>query len=293
MSGGLDDGLPNFNGFLSKLRQLEKLINKLKDLENREKNENTNVLQKEILWNILIWIYNKCIIVTTPSKTIIKELEDKGLKTRLIFLSNGLDINKFKPKKEYKENSYKIIHVGRLGYEKNIEVIIKAMPIICKVFPKATLTVVGDGPALKSLTFLVKQLNLSDSVTLTGFIPNNELPCILREHDIFVTASTMETQGLVILESMSCGLPVVGVEKYAIPDIVKNGFNGFVVKPFDYKEIAEYVIKIFKDRKLLEIFSKNSVMIARRHDIDKVINELEDIYRLSIDMYEMRKKTKI
>jgi glycosyltransferase involved in cell wall biosynthesis len=167
------------NNFISHLRQLEKIINKLKGLEIKERN---GKLQKEILWNILIWIYNKCIIVTAPSRTLIEELKNKGIKTKLIYLSNGLDRNKFKPKKEYKAKSFKILHVGRLGYEKNVDVLIKAMPFILKDFPQTKLTIVGDGPALNSLAILVKQLNLGDSVIFTGFITNNELPTIFRWH---------------------------------------------------------------------------------------------------------------
>jgi glycosyltransferase involved in cell wall biosynthesis len=257
-----------------KLGQIAKRINKfadidiIKDSKVKYGNSDTEGLHKKIIWKIINWVYNKCILVTAPSESIIEELKKKGVKSKIIYLSNGIDIDKFAFKKEYRKNSYKILHIGRLGFEKNVEVIIKAMPSILGVFPNAKLTIVGSGPALLSLVILTKKLKLNDNVVFSGYIPNNELPDMIRDHDIFVTASTMETQGLVILESMSCGLPVVGVDKYAIPDLVKN------------------VTKLLKNRELIEEYGMNSARIAKEHALEIVNEELENAYKLAIYMYE-------
>jgi glycosyltransferase involved in cell wall biosynthesis len=275
-----------------KLGQIAKRINKfadidiIKDSKVKYGNSDTEGLHKKIIWKIINWVYNKCILVTAPSESIIEELKKKGVKSKIIYLSNGIDIDKFAFKKEYRKNSYKILHIGRLGFEKNVEVIIKAMPSILGVFPNAKLTIVGSGPALLSLVILTKKLKLNDNVVFSGYIPNNELPDMIRDHDIFVTASTMETQGLVILESMSCGLPVVGVDKYAIPDLVKNGVNGYVTKPFDSDKIAEYVTKLLKNREHIKEYGMNSARIAKEHALEIVNEELENAYKLAIYMYE-------
>ena len=275
-----------------KLGQIAKRINKIADInivknsKNKYRNANSDGLHKKIIWKIINWVYNKCILVTVPSEIIIEELKKKGMKGKLIYLSNGIDTDKFAFKKEYMQNSYKILHVGRLGFEKNVEVIIKAMPSVLGVFPNAKLTIVGSGPALLSLIVITKKLKLNDNVVFSGYIPNDELPDVIRDHDIFVTASTIETQGLVILESMSCGLPVVGVDKYAIPDLVKNGVNGYVTKPFDSDKIAEYVIKLLKNRELIEEYGMNSARIANEHALEIVNEELENAYKLAIYMYE-------
>ena len=280
-------------GAQRKLGQIAKRINKIADIDiskdSKKKyygNSDTEGLHKKIIWKIINWVYNKCILVTAPSEIIIEELKEKGVRSKLIYLSNGIDIDKFAFKKEYMKNSYKILHVGRLGFEKNAGVIIKAMPSVLSIFPDAKLTIVGSGPALLSLIVLTKKLKLNDNVVFSGYIPNDELPDVIRDHDIFVTASTMETQGLVILESMSCGLPVVGVDKYAIPDLVKNGVNGYVTKPFDSDKIAEYVIKLLKNRELIEEYVRNSAQIAKEHSLEIVNEELENAYKLAIYMYE-------
>ena len=84
-------------------------------------------------------------------------------------------------------------------------------------------------------------------------------------------------------------MPVIGIDKHAVPDLVKNDVNGFTVKPFDYREMAGYVRSMFEDRGVLEELGRNSVMVVRNHDITNVVDELEDIYNLAIDMYETRK----
>jgi glycosyltransferase involved in cell wall biosynthesis len=246
-----------------KLGQIAKRINKfadidiIKDSKVKYGNSDTEGLHKKIIWKIINWVYNKCILVTAPSESIIEELKKKGVKSKIIYLSNGIDIDKFAFKKEYRKNSYKILHIGRLGFEKNVEVIIKAMPSILGVFPNAKLTIVGSGPALLSLVILTKKLKLNDNVVFSGYIPNNELPDMIRDHDIFVTASTMETQGLVILESRSCGLPVVGVDT-----------------------------KLLKNREHIKEYGMNSARIAKEHALEIVNEELENAYKLAIYMYE-------
>ena len=78
---------------------------------------------------------------------------------------------------------------------------------------------------------LARKLKINKEVDFTGPIDHKKLRGIYNSHDIFVTASTIETEGLVILEAMACGLPVIGVKKLAVPDIVIHDKNGYVVGP--------------------------------------------------------------
>ena len=82
---------------------------------------------------------------------------------------------------------------------------------------------------------MIKKLGLEKNIHFLGYVEHSKLNKIYKEHDIFVTASTIETQGIVVLEAMSSGLPIVGVKRLAIPDLVGNNINGFVTKPFDEK----------------------------------------------------------
>lgn len=235
---------------------------------------------KKIMWKITCKFYNKCDLIIIPSKSIIKELRKYGVTKPIRVLSNGVDLRNFSPKRTYKVGKvFDIVYVGRLGFEKNVDVIIKSYSRLLKERENVLLKIVGDGPAIDSLKNLAKSLNISDKINFTGYCSGKKLVREYHSSDFFVTASTMETQGLTILEAMSCGLPVVGVNKYAIPDLVKPGVNGYLAEPFDEKKIKEYSIKLIDNPALLKKFGKKSVEIAKGHDLRKVIIKLEQLYK--------------
>jgi hypothetical protein len=101
----------------------------------------------------------------------------------------------------------RLLHVGRIAPEKNTEEVIRAFALIKRELPRARLTVVGDGPVLIDLKREASELGIADSVQFTGYLARKELPQIYAEHDLFITASAMETQGLVALEAIATGLP--------------------------------------------------------------------------------------
>ena len=246
-------------------------------LNKKVDKSNKKDLPKKIVWKLSNYYHNKCDLVTAPSKSMKKELKKNGLKAKVVFLSNGLALDAFSLKEKYSKKA-KLLHVGRISFEKNIDVIIKSVFILRKEFHDIILDIVGDGPALKSLKLMTQKLELEKNIRFLGRKEHIKLNKIYKEHDIFITASTMETQGVVILEAMASGLPVIGVKKLAIPDLVKNNVNGYVTKPFDEQEMAEKIRILYKDSKLREDFGKNSTELVKEHDVKKVVEKLEKIY---------------
>jgi len=246
-------------------------------LNKKVDKSNKKDLPKKIVWKLSNYYYNKCDLVTAPSESMRKELKKNGLKAKVVFLSNGLALDAFSLKEKYSKKA-KLLHVGRISFEKNIDVIIKSVFILRKEFHDIILDIVGDGPALKSLKLMTQKLELEKNIRFLGRKEHIKLNKIYKEHDIFITASTMETQGVVILEAMASGLPIIGVKKLAIPDLVKNNVNGYVTKPFDEQEMSEKIRILYKDSKLREDFGKNSTELVKEHDVKNVIEKLEKIY---------------
>jgi glycosyltransferase involved in cell wall biosynthesis len=240
-------------------------------------------LLKKIIWKSSNYIYNKCDLVTVPSESMEKELKKNGLKTKTIFLSNGLRLDEFSPKEKYSKKA-KLLHIGRISFEKNIDIIIKSVGILRTEFPDIELDIVGEGPALKSLELLIKKLGLEKNIHFLGYVEHSKLNKIYKEHDIFVTASTIETQGIVVLEAMASGLPIVGVKRLAIPDLVENNVNGFVTKPFNEKEMAGKIKVLYKNSKLREDFGRKSAELVKKHDVKNVIDKLERLYFEYVDI---------
>jgi 1,2-diacylglycerol 3-alpha-glucosyltransferase len=262
------------------------------NIQKLKKKNNKYKIRKNLIWSLTINFYNMCDLVTVPSLSMINELKKHKIKCPVKYISNGLNLVNFKPKKTYETGQVKIAHVGRLGYEKNVDVIIKSLSYVIKKYPYLILTIVGDGPAKKDLEKLVKKLNMEKNIKFTGYKNRINLPEIYSSHDIFVTASTMETQGLVILEAMASGLPIIGVKKYAIPDIVIHNKNGFLAEPGNSKKISEYIIKLIEDKKLQERFGKKSLEISREHDLSKIIIEMEKTYKNLLKSYNINNKIK-
>ena len=123
-----------------------------------------------------------------------------------------------------------VIYVGRLSYEKNIDLLIRSMKLMDE---DVVLMVVGQGPAGDSLHELVEKEGLSDRVVFTGYIFDQALVDHYSCADAFASASVFETQGFTVQEAMSCGLPVACGNGRAFTDFIVNGENGYL---FDLTE---------------------------------------------------------
>ncbi|AXR61355.1 glycosyltransferase [Leptospira mayottensis] len=262
---------------------------KMKDLSKIEKFDKFNIRKKVIL-KISNNIYERCDLIISPSHLIEKQLREFGLKTKIAVISNGLDLTSFKGSIKQLTSAPKLLHVGRISYEKNCDVILNAFKLIHDEIPDSTLTIIGDGPALPSLKVQAQNLGVGDAVTFTGFMKREQLPEEYPKYDLFLTASTMETQGLVILESIACGLPAVGVDSFAIPELIHDGRNGYIAKPFDIKGIAEKAVAILKDLPLYEKFSKESIKISKAHEMMACVDKMEEVYQTVASVKNKKKR---
>ncbi|EKO77634.1 MULTISPECIES: glycosyltransferase [Leptospira] len=263
---------------------------KMKDLGKIEKFDKFNI-RKKIILKISNNIYERCDLIISPSHLIEKQLREFGLKTKIAVVSNGLDLTSFKGSIKQSTSAPKLLHVGRISYEKNCDVILNAFKLIHDEIPDSTLTIIGDGPALPSLKVQAQNLGVENFVTFTGFIKREQLPEEYPKYDLFLTASTMETQGLVILESIACGLPAVGVDSFAIPELIHDGRNGYIAKPFDVKGIAEKAVAILKDPPLYEKFSKESIKISKAHEMTACVDKMEEVYRTVASVKNKKKRS--
>jgi glycosyltransferase involved in cell wall biosynthesis len=265
------------NWFVRKLgRTKSKVISSIQKMVSKEKEWNLQT-KKMLVWKLLRTVYGQCDITTTPSPSLVKELKIHMIPSRIVYLSNGLDFSLFERKKK-NLHTKNIITAGRVSYEKNTDIIVKSMPHILKRHPSATLTIVGDGPALNSLNELTTKLSIEKNVKFTGMVKYKKISEWYLKSDIFATASTMETQGLTILEAMYSGLPAVGVRKYAIPDWIKEGKNGHIVPPGSPEKMAQAITDLLDKPAKAEKYGREAAKTAEKHDIDLIIPKLEELY---------------
>ncbi|MFH1231831.1 MAG: glycosyltransferase family 4 protein [Planctomycetota bacterium] len=174
-----------------------------------------------------------------------------------------------------------ILYVGRLSREKGISYLISAMPEIIKQLDNVKLVICGEeegiAPNKNSLVSLVKELKLGSQITFTGKLPYQTVLKYMRLAEVLVLPSLEEDFGLVNLEAMASGLPIIASNVGGIPDVVKDGVNGFLVNPRDVQGIADKVITLLSDDKLRSRISQNNLVRARDYDWANLIKQYEKV----------------
>lgn len=183
------------------------------------------------VWKYIRFILKRMDAVIVPTPGIGNELRNIVGDIETVTIPTGIDTRRFHPNIEYAElknrlrlgNGYVVAHVSRLSYEKNIDMVIRAMHHV-----DATLVIAGSGPCEEELKKLVSEEGLDSKVIFTGFLDGSDLLQLYSLADVVVSASEFETQGLSILEAMACGTPVVCRDARAFHDIIKDHVNGFL-----------------------------------------------------------------
>ena len=135
---------------------------------------------------------------------------------------------------------------------------------------------------------MAKRYGLESKINFAGEVYGNALKKIYRENDVFVTASTMETFGMAILEALASGTPVIAARKYAVPDIVKDGVNGYLAEPYSAKSFSEAIMKIIKNKSRIPHFGAQGVKIAQKCEIERSMKKLEHMYLKAMRLAEAR-----
>ncbi|MEA2007557.1 MAG: glycosyltransferase [Chloroflexota bacterium] len=238
-------------------------------------------LTEDVAWRYTTAFFNRFPQVTTPSEAMQRELIAHGLRSPVAAVSNGVNIDLFSPPPGVQADDSRpptLIHVGRLSYEKRVDIALRAFAHLASDHPDVNLQIIGDGPEADSLKTLAAELGVAEQVQFTGFVPHDHLPEIYRQADIFVTASPIETQGLVALEAMACGLPIVGVDALALPDLIRHGINGYLVMPEDEQAIAEAVSQLLQSSTLRRAMGRESRRLALQHSMPEIAQAYERLY---------------
>lgn len=173
-----------------------------------------------------------------------------------------------------KQDSFLIINVASLTKQKGHEYLLEAMASL--KIQNTMLLLVGDGPLRRNLNDQVKKLNLADKVIFLGI--RRDIPELLAASDLFVLPSIWEGQGLVILEAMASGLPIVATNVGGVPEVVTER-EGYLIEPKNPQALANAITKIKSDITVNK-FDSNIIRLKmkRNYDIKQYINSLEQVY---------------
>jgi glycosyltransferase involved in cell wall biosynthesis len=167
--------------------------------------------------------------------------------TRVRLVPEGIDLSRWRRLAQqvpHRSDGATILCVARQYPRKHVADLLRALPAVRRSMPRARAVIAGDGPEHGSLRALAAELALNDAVIFTGALADDELALLYRQADIFCLPSVQEGFGIVFLEAMACGLPVVATLAAAIPEVVPDRRAGLLVPPGDVAALAHALIEL-------------------------------------------------
>ncbi len=222
-----------------------------------------------------------------PSTALRDVMRDYGVQAAVEILPTGLDPAEFSPgdalrfcrRENLDPQRPKLVYVGRVAYEKNIDLLLQVIARLRLRIPDILLVVAGEGPARAHLKRLARDLGIEANVHFVGYLKRGpELWDCYAAGRAFVFASTTETQGLVLLEAMMLGVPVVGVPALGARDVLIDG-AGALTTAAEAGPFADAVERLLRDADLREDLSRKAQAYAQRWSNAVLCERLVGIYR--------------
>ena len=212
---------------------------------------------------------NRCDLVITPTE-VVKRIVEPNVQTKVQALPTGIDTSEFsfvdrqwlRTELRIPQEKKILLHLGRLGKEKNVVFLLQAYNQIRKSQPNTVLVIVGDGPEREALQTQAQEMGLAPHVIFTGSMPREAVINCYAGADIFVFASTTETQGLVLGEAKAAGLPSVAVKALGASEMVNHGVDGFLTD-LAVDEFSKRVLQLLENEELLRRMSANCLVTVQ------------------------------
>ncbi len=212
--------------------------------------------------------------------TINSSVKERLIKTfkinseRISLIPSGIDVNSIDKVKENKKGD-NIIYVSRLVPQKNLNLLLHALTKV----PKIKLKIVGEGKEYRKLVLLCKKLNIEKRVEFLGKLDShNDVIGQIKKSKMLILPSIRENFGIVPLEAMACGTPVISTNTEGPRDYIKNGENGFLTKMNDVNDLANKIALLADDDQLVKKISINGRRTAEKYDWDIIVKKIVCLY---------------
>ncbi len=254
----------------------------------RTKNDKINKPAISAIKKFSNYFCNSADTIIAPSEKTKKALLSYGIKKNIKIIPTGIDLDPFKKSLSFYEmiklkqelniklTDRVVVFVGRIAKEKSIDVIIDEFSKVIKKISNVKLLIVGDGPERSSLEEYVKDLGLESHIVFAGRKPWEMIPKFYKIGELFINASTTETQGLTFIEAMAAGIPVVARYDDNLISIIKNDFSGKLF--YRNEELAENILELLENKKLRQTIIGNAQIIAEEYSSIKYAEKVEFLY---------------
>ncbi len=225
--------------------------------------------------------------MVVPSRPMLKVLEGYGITTPTEVIPTGIEPASFVPgdraalraRHGIPPDRPVILFVGRVAHEKNIGFLLNVLDRIRHEIPDILFVIAGEGPALKSLEHEVRDLRLSQNVLFVGYMDRRtDLNDCYRAADVFVFSSRTETQGLVLLEAMAQGVPVVSIAELGTRDVLREGSGVWIAKE-DLTDFSGKVVTMLGDAQERSALGKSGLEYAHEWSAGKQAKQMLRFYQ--------------
>ena len=227
--------------------------------------------------------YNRVNHVITPSRASYRWLRRHSVKTPISVIPTGAPPRGFVDRAEVRHQlgmapeHRVLLYVGRIAREKNLRVLFEMAQMAFAQDPTLRLWLVGDGPYRMQCAEMARELGIGDRVVFAGFVPRDEVDRYYAAADLFVFSSITETQGLVVQEAMSYGLPSIAVAGGGASAGIENGVNGFIVKN-EPRQFAAQVLSVIRDERLYSQLAQGASISVRQYTTQHMAEAVLGVY---------------
>ncbi len=220
-------------------------------------------------------VYKESAYNIAVSNEFVQLLEEK-VNNKFNYIANIVNVNFFDIKTDAKREGFEFINIAYLDKKKNQAMLLKAFYNAFKNNPQIRLTIVGDGPEYNNLNRLIKELNLEEQVFLYGRASREEVKRLLQSSDAFVLSSQYETFGVVVIEALACGLPVVATKCGGPESIITNERIG-LLSDIDEHSLSKNMIQMMENR---ASYNANYIRdyVKDNFSEEAVVLKLKDVY---------------
>ena len=230
--------------------------------------------------------------IVAPTQKVESVLKQYGIRNAIHVVPSGIALQQHKARITEEERQQRrsalgiaedhlvLINLGRLGTEKNLSELIALFAAVKGQCGRLTLLMVGDGPARKELEELAARLGVAEHVIFTGMVPPAEVHKYYQLGDIFVSASTSETQGLTYVEAAANGLPLLCRRDPCLDGVLVEGCNGFEYEA--QSEFCEIIDTIMQNPDWCRSAGEESAKIAAAFDKSAFADKIEGVYKTVI-----------
>lgn len=259
-----------------------------------DKSKNEYIVKKRIkfVYKLLSPFITKFVAVSQEVKSFL--INKMGIdKRKIAVIYNGIDFTRMMPDKGEIINlleeftvsldTFKVSMVARLCDAKDYPTFISASKIVLSQIPNSVFFIIGDGPQRSQLEMYAKDIGVGEKIIFTGF--RRDIPKFLSCSNVFVLSTNSEAFGMVLLEAMIAGIPIVATALPAIREIIKNGETGILVPPKDPDSLAAAIVTLYHDKGLTQTLPKNAKISVKGFSIEENIRKTTKLYQQYLFRY--------